>query len=121
MGLDLFCCRYHVLRHSQHAQQRLSWSAGGVKDAMLVLNLLLQTINMGMGAQSSYNMAMTVKDDSTATSLVQAKAGIPEMLGLVSSLLLRLYSAGIDTANAFAGEPAGAAQLHDFVCGRASA
>lgn len=85
----------------------LSWSAGGVKDAMLVLNLLLQTINMGMGAQSSYNMAMTVKDDSTATSLVQAKAGIPEMLGLVSSLLLRLYSAGIDTANAFAGEPAG--------------
>lgn len=92
---------------SGDTSNRLSWSAGGVKDAMLVLNLLLQTINMGMGAQSSYNMAMTVKDDSTATSLVQAKAGIPEMLGLVSSLLLRLYSAGIDTANAFAGEPAG--------------
>lgn len=92
---------------SGDTSNKLSWSAGGVKDAMLVLNLLLQTINMGMGAQSSYNMAMTVKDDSTATSLVQAKAGIPEMLGLVSSLLLRLYSAGIDTANAFAGEPAG--------------
>ena len=50
---------------------------------------------------------MTVKDDSTATSLVQAKAGTPEMLGLASSLALRLFSTGIDTANAFAAKPAG--------------
>lgn len=93
-------------KYSGDTSNRLSWSAGGVKDAMLVLDLLLQTISM-RGAQSSYNMSMTVKDDSTATSLVQAKAGIPEMLGLVASLLLRLCSTGIDTANAFVMKPAG--------------
>ena len=93
--------------YSGDTSEILSWSADGAKDAALVLNLLLQSAGMVMGSRSSYNMAMTVKDDSTATSLVQAKAGTPEMIGLASSLALRLFSTGVDTMNAFAGDPAG--------------
>ena len=85
----------------------LSWGAEGTKDAMLVLNLILQTINIGKAPQSAYNMAMTVKDDGTATSLIQAKAGALEILGLVSTLLLRLYSFGADLGEAFVVQPAG--------------
>ena len=85
----------------------LSWGAEGTKDAMLVLNLILQTINIGKAPQSAYNMAMTVKDDGTATSLIQAKAGALEILGLVSTLLLRLYSFGADLGEAFVVQSAG--------------
>lgn len=92
--------------YSGDTSNALSWGADGVKDAMLALNMVLQLINIGIAPKTAYNMAMTVKDDGTATSLVQAKAGTPELVGLLSTLMLRVCGSVMDVGEAIIGEPA---------------
>ena len=85
---------------NQGASDKLAWSAGGIKDSILALSLALQIANIAKAKQTSYGVTLTSKDQSTSSSLIQAKAGVPELVGLALSLLFRATSGALDWANA---------------------
>lgn len=83
--------------YSGDTSNALAWGADGVKDAMLLISFILQSIGSDKAARTSYGVALTAKE-GTSSSLIQAKAGLVELTALASSLLLRIISTGADSS-----------------------